>query len=484
MNRVSMANQIDGKCLFRRRANTRNSGFTLVEIIIVALLLGVLLSGVWSMFQMQNRMMMQGQRISRENTEIRGLWSRFRTDIQTLQLPTSSRTAPSRRPVNSNEIFPESTLSSLAEPSFDFGSQADEVTPVRFTLEGGKDWLVFDRQRPWQQWPGLPPTGSEGATSTASLMSPSTGLGSLASNSSLSSTVVTPYQRVMYIWLTSEEIEQYLGTSVQAPLPDDPSIDSPNGESGAAANRWLFRLSRDWGQSFETQQAVYDDQDNSTDSMSDPSSSGIVEDGAKLEWLEWFVATSPSPYVRFEQWQGNILEANSLNAELEEDNMPEESNASVFITSETQIDWMTTVTAGQFRYRIGEYWRSRLSSPSQNQQLLAIEVQYNVNPYHVPTPNEEDPATGSLLNTTTGSLDELSGFDDLEDPVDTSIDSPDSTITIPRPEYDFVCLAAVPRRPDNGPNVQVIRTEGPSPDRSVSENINAGSPSDNGGLEP
>lgn len=463
---------------------SQRSGFTLVEIIIVALLLGVLLSGVWSMFQMQNRMMMQGQRISRENTEIRGLWNCFRADIQTLQLPSSPVAPPPRRPAGSIGLDNESTLAAPLNSSVEFGSQREEVTPVRFMLEGGQDWLVFDRQRPWQQWPGLPPSGSGDSTSIGFSGPSTTGLGSLNSMSTLPSNVPTPYQRVMYIWLTAEEIQQYLGTSVQAPPNDQTATDLTAAEGDSPAERWLFRLSRDWGQSYETESSVSDDPVIPPEPLDVLSTGGTGEEDTKLEWLEWFAAASPSPYLQFEQWQGNISETDTLATDREEDTNQDETNVPVFIVAQTQIDWLTTVTAGQFRYRVNGYWRSRLSSLSQIQQLQAIEVQYNVDPHHVPTPTDDEQAAATLVDPTAGSLADLPGFDELEDPVDTTSNALDSTVSIPRPEFDYVCLAAVPRRPGNGSDVRIIRVGGPAVDPSASDPDQSEFPSGGGGLQP
>ena len=79
-----------------RRIPVARTGFTLVEVLVASAILTVLLAAVWSMFQMQQRTLEQGQRLSRRARVSLALQAIVQADLQRLVAPARSLELASR----------------------------------------------------------------------------------------------------------------------------------------------------------------------------------------------------------------------------------------------------------------------------------------------------------------------------------------------------------------------------------------------------
>lgn len=502
--------------------NRQRIGFTLVEVIIVTVLLAVLLSGVWSMFQMQSRMMEQGQRLSRESSETRSMWLQFRSDVQQIQLPLIAQSQgnsgrpdrpsqPPRSPDESLEVPPPEPAGDFSDFNAALGweSHGDQVADAAFVLDGESDWFVFDIKRSWSQWPGLS-TGATGASGSSSTSASSLNYAGASGNSN-NSYPATPYQRVMYVWLTTEELKEWFPIEISAAIagadslsnvPAGDDVDSENSSSlsltssNAAPARWLIRLTWDWGTAAATDQSESIADTNASEVSAgaqgvgsasidglgaDPSTAGMGQtlDGTaarKRVWLQRFLNQPNSRFLDFETWQGNVTSNLETTEEVASEEVAEETNSWIPEPGRVQIDWLTTVVDGQFQYLVGDNWRSSTSSISfPNRPLRAIELQYNVDANHVPRP-PIDGASETLLETQNlaSDLESLPGFDELPEPTadEYSDEATDNALTLTTlPEFQNVCLVAIPTQPaalDSRPGQRPFN-RGSSSDNSILE---------------
>lgn len=467
-----------------RCINNRH-GYTLVEIIIVALLLGVLMSGVWSMFQMQNRMILQGQRLSRESSAVRTAWQTFRTDVSRICLPaieTPRNLGPRKPSINSDGETP-----SMAGLTF---SSADRETakPATFLFEGGSDWFVFDAYRPWQQLPAVTPIAdADSASANFESTADTSQFGSLSQQISIP-TNQTPFQRICYAWISSEEILQWTNLDVQSTQSDSENAEDEtsiatrdNPSSGTTLSdttlsdttetpkRWFVRITCDWSVGSPDDSSVETSAETTDVPSIDSESSGLVEevnfgDTRKQEWLQWLVTGSQSDYLTFQQWIGTIAEVDAGNdaRELE----TETAERSISWTSHDgriQIDWLPTVTNGQFRYLIDESWHDHVDSELRwdRKGIRAVELQYDVDPNHTPE-LVESPASNSLPAS---DLQDLPSFDSLDDETTTWSEALDnSTVLDPVPLHDYVCLVSIGQTDLD----QQQRPTSPQPNRETS----------------
>lgn len=452
-------------------------GFTLIEVIIVTLLLAVLMGGVWSMFQMQNRMMLKGESLSRRGSVAQSLWQQFQDDVRSIQLPGSAdnRSVPRQTTSSVSEFLSDvPTLDGVATGESLDGIQdnADQLLPASFLLIGERDWLVLDRQRPWQQWPGLPAGESSTSTtydqSSTSLTSPEAGR-------------VTGYRRVMYVWLSTEEVNQVFGLNLSDAPAETVTESSVADQTSLATNRlettparWLFRLSRDWNDQPETSSLA----DNATDQeLAVTQSSAFDSSARKQRWLDWFLDQPKSRFQDFHQWQGNLAEDSTLEWQPTPgfDSIATPRSSWIPDPGQVQISWLTTVTDGQLQYLVDGRWRSSLSpSTMTRSSVRAIELQYQIDPNHLPAIRDDGAlADGTMpLTDPDDGLDSLPGFDSLEEPADDwnqQVMGAETSIRLPT--FEHVCLVPLPVSFTNA-NRQSQTSDFASPSTDAAPDVN------------
>ncbi len=239
---------------------TSARGFSLVEVIIVSVVLTVLLATVWSLFVMQQRTLERGQRLSRNTRVVLALQRQMQDDFARLVL----RRWDSVEPPMGGSAGPSSDTSlvaAFAQRSRLTATDGDvnaEMLPAEFRFAGGSDWLIIDVRRPAYQWGAF---DSAGADPLADSLDSFGGAGGSASASGsanaggqwgeddpdqLPQRTPTPFQRIAYLWLTDEEIEEVAGLrfghdtdALGNPLGSGSSGESSSGSSrssGSAVN--------------------------------------------------------------------------------------------------------------------------------------------------------------------------------------------------------------------------------------------------------
>lgn len=230
-------------------------GFSLVEVIIVSVVLTVLLATVWSLFVMQQRTLERGQRLSRNTRVVLALQRQMQDDFARFVL----RRWDSVEPPMGGSADGSSDTSLVA--AFEQGSRLTatdgdvnaEMLPAEFRFAGGSDWLIIDVRRPAYQWGAF---DSVGADPLADSLDSLGGAGASASGSAsaggqwgeddpdqLPQRAPTPFQRIAYLWLTDDEIEEVAGLqfghdtdALGNPLGSGSSGDSSSGSNRSSGN--------------------------------------------------------------------------------------------------------------------------------------------------------------------------------------------------------------------------------------------------------
>ena len=135
---------------FNSRLASRR-GFTLIELLIVAVLISVLMLGVWTMFRTWSRLYTQGQTRATRLQLIRSLSDQFTDDLRAAH--QSPRVRPRQEPVSGGGAPPP-------PPSQD---NAGNRSPL---FMGGSDWLLVEVIQPANPWQMLPESDSTSLDST------------------------------------------------------------------------------------------------------------------------------------------------------------------------------------------------------------------------------------------------------------------------------------------------------------------------------
>lgn len=404
--------------------------YTLVEILIAAALLVVLLTGVWSMFRMQQRTSEQGLRISREGRITRAIWHQIQSDLRRAAIAPSPG---SGNPIASNDpriggIRFDSTINSAGARPADAGLPAPQ-----FVIAGGSDWLVLDVYRDPVSLSQIQ-TLDTVSNAQPTISNQSQAFEPNAAGSSLASSPPTPFQRVMYVWLSSAEVEQISATrfgkatdnsqtssdanpnangqassSADSPATLAASANNPFSQASEASTsnsppRWLLRIETDWSWPRETDNQNQNAEDSADRSLLSNQISndtiGRVETPAstndqRRQWMESILVESPSPFIAFHQAAGaaqgsdRLASLGSNNPAVFKDgnsvanaNQTDASSSAHLLHA--QIDWLPEIVAGQFEYHNGQRWSASFTSSIQQPRPLAIRFQFQVDPLNSP----------------------------------------------------------------------------------------------------
>lgn len=230
-------------------------GFSLVEVIIVSVVLTVLLATVWSLFVMQQRTLERGQRLSRNTRVVLALQRQMQDDFARLVLRRWDSAEPPMGG-SAGASGDTSLVAAFASGSRLTATDGDvnaEMLPTEFRFAGGSDWLIIDVRRPAYQWGAF---DSVGADPLADSLDSLGGAGVSASGSAsaggqwgeddpdqLPQRAPTPFQRIAYLWLTDDEIEEIAGLkfghdtdALGNPLGSGSSDDSSSGSNRSSSD--------------------------------------------------------------------------------------------------------------------------------------------------------------------------------------------------------------------------------------------------------
>lgn len=198
-------------------------GFSLVEVIIVSVVLTVLLATVWSLFVMQQRTLERGQRLSRNTRVVLALQRQMQDDFARLVLRRWD-SAESPMGGSAGASSDKSLVSDFAQRSSLTATDGDvnaEMLPAEFRFVGGSDWLIIDVRRPAYQSGAFDSVGADpladsldslgGAGATAAGSASAGGQWGEDDPDQLPQRAPTPFQRIAYLWLSDEEIEEVAG---------------------------------------------------------------------------------------------------------------------------------------------------------------------------------------------------------------------------------------------------------------------------------
>lgn len=444
-----------------RRIPVARTGFTLVEVLVASAILTVLLAAVWSMFQMQQWTLEQGQRLSRRARVSLALQATVQADLQRLVAPARSLELASRTDavVTSDDADAENASLSNVErsilQSFSVGSEIDDTSQVEvaFRVAGGLDWLVLDVMRPGHQWNAFNSAGGSAAGMSSGGASVSSGIGlDMASVESGSGGQVeawaqirpTPFERVIYIWLTDEELREFGGwvfgypeltTSlirserVGADSLGTSSLATPSGAESPSAGsspmdgfefgadgasellrrpRTLLRIRTEWSWPDEEQWAgaTWDDAMstlNETDTefgseLSDAGGDGSSgESSQRVAWLRQLTQNTDSGYAAYHVAGGtavNESEAGESSDAFDPMASSPESVDGIVLSSQNSkldnqsqavIDWFPEITDGQFQYYGDNGWQDSFESSERRSRPMALQLQFQLDPRHWPS---------------------------------------------------------------------------------------------------
>lgn len=126
----------DRGCGTSRNASSR-SGFTLIELLIVAVLMSVLMLGVWTMFRTWSRLYTQGQTKATRLQLIRSLCDQFTDDLRAAHQPPPIRRRQEPVAAGGPPLPPP---------------PPDDASNNGPTFMGGSDWLLVEVIQPANPW--------------------------------------------------------------------------------------------------------------------------------------------------------------------------------------------------------------------------------------------------------------------------------------------------------------------------------------------
>jgi len=418
----------------------RVAGFSLAEVIIVSVVMTVLLATVWSLFVMQQRTLERGQRLSRNTRVVLALQRQMQDDFSRLVLrrwdasesqvgggaaaasATSDDTAPSQR----FDRFAGSDLASA------------EAVPSEFRFAGGSDWLIIDVRRPAYQWGAFDQVGVDPLVDS---LASSVGLGAASGvgvdmggafgeddPDQLPQRSPTAFQRIVYLWLTDEEIEEVTGLRFgrDAEATGNPVVSestlgpiSPtSGEGGPSespsesggSRRTLVRLVSDWSWpregelGGETWDAALGGAEASDRMGMDfgaglPGSLGSTTP-ERRQWLRRMLLPVSDAYRDFHLQAGSAISVGTApggesafaprtgleNVDGSVALNAGSSNTTSFAAEEyllpdrwqPQVDWFPEVVAGKFLYHDGTRWQSSFTEREDRKLPQAVRFEYTV----------------------------------------------------------------------------------------------------------
>jgi len=439
-------------------------GFTLVEVIIVTMVLSVLLLGVWSLFAMQQRTLERGQRLSRQARVTLALQRLFQEDLARTagRLPGPSLAPGSRplppssprvaEPASSDFAFDVSV--GQASPAPMSAGETEAVAP-QFLFAGGSDWLIVDVIRPAYQMEAFE-TRVDDERPLAAM--PTLSSGSLAGQNldpeSLPERLPTPFERVIYLWLTDAEIQETSGLifgqeadstfsaadrgETGSPAGNRPSSSDSDdrrdeGPAGTRSSRdglpsdattWaqprrtLLRIRTDWSwpREEETAGATWD-QALGSDPADDPPldfAAGLTTDmgsttATRRQWLRRLLWATTGDYRQYHLHAGHASAADGPADTAATRMEPDQDSPTPTETEETatapglpnrqqpQVDWFPEVVAGKFQYFDGSDWQDSFSGQSPptggHPVPWAVRLQFAVDARRIPQQLSADTVT-------------------------------------------------------------------------------------------
>lgn len=455
----------------------RRDGFTLAEVVVVSVVLTVLLTAVWSLLSLQQRTLERGQRLSRQSRVMLAIQRLFQDDLaRTVLTQANSRSFPNTavpRPAVENVADDRSTgLSGFTNPG-EIDRQEQLVAP-QFLFAGGTDWLIVDVRRPAYQLGGFDQNSANtdnNELASSSWESATSNPGSTGDPDSLPTRDPTPFERVIYIWLTDEEIAAVTGmvfgyedkdlaganhasrdaaavsrdetSTLRSNRPESPIADRALETAPERPKRTLLRIRTDWSWPREAEEVgtTWSEALAGDSPTSDPS--GLDEDfggatPARLNWLRRILWSTRTGYREFHLQGGSavrqgqemaaandVAETPSAGDSFADDSSGEEvpqaesanSNRRLLIPNsrEPQVDWFPEVAAGKFQYFDGAQWQDSFASSDDMRLPWAVRLEYEVDSDRYPVP----------IDFSTQSPDQQTG--------------PDSLLTIdPRNDQNFL----------------------------------------------
>ncbi len=412
---------------------TGRSAFTLVEVIIVAVVLTVLLATVWSLFAMQQRTLERGQRLSRDTRVSLALQRLLHDDLSR----TAVRLASPAIESNANR-----SISSVATPSSEglgrsfSDDESDLSVPVQFLFAGGSDWLIVDVLRPAYQM-GAFETSSTDENPLASQGSSSSSLSAVANLADnnpeeLPQREPTPFERVIYLWLTEDEIQEVTGLLYgheQRPQGTTGADSLPSQSAGTnnssattdrqddmgltdvqtmlpGSQRTLLRIRTDWSWPRESEMAgtTWDDvtgpeEDGGLDFASGLDRFSGSTSPQRRQWLRRLLWQSRSAYREFHLQAESAINLNDTTnrdnqtsglggsgdpADMSESGQDQFSRHLLPNQWEPQVDWFPEVVAGKFQFFDGKTWQDSFSERPAVKLPLAVRLQYEVDARRYP----------------------------------------------------------------------------------------------------
>jgi prepilin-type N-terminal cleavage/methylation domain-containing protein len=428
----------------RRLAHSAMPGFTLVEVVIVSVVLTVLLAAVWSLITLQQRTLERGQRLSRQSRVMLAMQRLLQQDLSRAAgdwgTPGFSQRLPAQPPFNNDEAG-EETLFSMPRSPIPAIAESDELRAPQFTFAGGSDWLIFDTGRPAYQLGSFDPSDTDEDDSVRPTSEFETSFvteDSAGTSEDLPTTAPTPFERVIYLWLTDEEILTLTGVTFGHEDTDrpnsfdrslrDPASDRSENPGPATATdaesqsgstpmptlvrRTLVRIRTDWSWPREDEGTgtTWDDALAADASAND--SSETAPDAGELSperqtWLRRLLSTKPSGYRQFHLQNGSAAQREQTAAEADEfdesaevdgsDFETETENATAALTSQAgssarllpnarqpQVDWFPEIVAGKFQYFDGRTWQSSFAQRDDAPLPWAVRFEFQIDANRFP----------------------------------------------------------------------------------------------------
>ena len=441
--RIELPTNLTSFSRTRRLAHSAMPGFTLVEVVIVSVVLTVLLAAVWSLITLQQRTLERGQRLSRQSRVMLAMQRLFQQDLSRAAgdwgTPGFSQRLPAQPPFN-NDADGEETLFSMPRSPIPTIAESDELLAPQFTFAGGSDWLIFDTGRPAYQLGALDSSdpNEDGMASPAGATDATVATENFSGDTDLPTTAPTPFERVIYLWLTDEEIRTLTGVTFGHEDTDrpnsfdrslrDPTNDRSENPSPATATdaesqsgstprptlvrRTLVRIRTDWSWPREDEGTgtTWDDALAADASAND--SSETAPDAGELSperqtWLRRLLSTKPLGYRQFHLQNGSAARLEQTAAEADEfdesaevdgsDFETETENATAALTSQAgssarllpnarqpQVDWFPEIVAGKFQYFDGRTWQSSFAQRDDAPLPWAVRFEFEIDANRFP----------------------------------------------------------------------------------------------------
>lgn len=484
------------------QSRTEKHGFTIAEVVIVSVVLTVLLAAVWSLFSLQQRTLERGQRLSRQSRVMLGVQRLFQDDLARAVLTHSGGSSPTTAKA-------PPTVETLDETSFTRSfeiSEATEDAPLEplvtpeFLFAGGTDWLIVDVHRPAYQRGAFDQANTTGDVDAAvSVSKPNSNEDLLSESEALPTAAPTPFERVIYLWLTDEEVESVTGLVFGYEDPSlvaterltvenardsedvgsvaDPSFVDSSEAAKPSPRRTLLRIRTDWSWPRENENTgtTWDEALDNDSAINDLSGLSDELGGltpARQAWLRRLLWSTRSAYREFHMQAGSAIrvgqeatETNDLTStEMEEDSFaddPNNASGSSRLPSdpsalqprlpnarEPQVDWFPEIAAGKFQYFDGTRWQDSFATRADQPVPWAVRLEYELDADHYPgpvdleSPNQDQRTGDDLLLSMEPLNDEVS----LDDPTSSSA----SLLTVPRPEFPQMVVWTYRQRASRG----------------------------------